>query len=251
MDPAAGFELRSVAHLIQPWGEPVRDLAGLREAVALAPAEAVFNHAVQYQLRHPGADELPLDDFSSWIDGVLQEREAAERLSFAVQTQGGSVTSTRAALLAVLDALAPKRKAGREAPPESALQLRCSVSVAFPTGVVAHDGDELVEAFAAADVAVWFYHLVEEPWFAPGPAPLHEWLGAIGERRLKGWLDEAVASGLPIEKARERLLRRWRRGRIARRVTDATAVPEDARREAGREAIARLVRRTQRPGEPS
>ncbi len=251
MDPAPPFELRSVAHLIQPWREPVRDLDQLRQAVALAPAEAVFHHTVQFQLRHAAAEEMPLDDFSAWIDGVLQDRETAERLSFAVQTQGASEPATRAALLGVLDGLPPRRRTERVAPEESALQLLSAVSVSFPTGVAVRDGAELVEALAAADTAVWFYHLVEEPWLAPEHPPLREWLAAIHDSRLPGMLADAAGGGLPLEKARARLLQRWRRSLIARRVSDATAAPEDERREAGREAIARLVRRTQRPGEPS
>ena len=99
-----GFELRAVAHLVRPWGAPIRDLEQLRAGIGDAPAEVLFHHAVQYQLRHAGAGELPPDDFSAWIGGVVQDAETAERLSFAVQSQRSSPDAIRSALLGVLDA---------------------------------------------------------------------------------------------------------------------------------------------------
>src|SRR5512140_43523 len=117
----AAFELKAVAHLIQPWGRPVRDLAQLRDGIAAAPAEVLFYHTVQYRLRHPGADELPPDDFSAWVGSVTQDAETAERMSFAVQGQNRSAGPVRAALLEVLDSLPEKRRLDRDAPEESAL----------------------------------------------------------------------------------------------------------------------------------
>jgi len=251
MVAAAAFELRAVAHLIQPWGTPARDLEQLRAGIAAAPIEVVFHHTVQYQLRHPGAEELPPDDFSAWIAGVVQDAETAERLSFAVQSGGRSGPAARAALLRVLESLPARRRSERDAPEESAFSFLAATAVSFPTGIVVHDGRELVEALTAADAGVWFRHLVEEPWFLQERAPLLEWLTASGERRLAEWLVEDAGAGLPIEKARARLVRRWRQSRIARQVTDAAAVPEDVRRDAGRQAVARFVRRVRRPSGPS
>jgi hypothetical protein len=248
---ASGFELQAVAHLIQPWGTPVRDLEELREAIAAAPAGVLFHHTVQYQLRHPGADELPPDDFSAWIGGVVQDAETAERLSFGVQSRNTSARSVRAALLEVLDALPAKRRRDRDAPEESALLFLTATTVSFPTGIRVHDGRELVEALAECDPGVWFFHLFEQPWFQEARAPLLDWLAAVGDDRLVKGLEDAVGCGLPIEKARARLLRRWRRSQIARKVAAATASSADERREAGRQAVARRVRRVDRSGGPS
>jgi hypothetical protein len=247
----ASFELRAVAHLIQPWGQPARDLDQLRDGIASAPVGVVFHHTVQYQLRHPGAEELPPDDFSAWIGGVVQDAETAERLSFAVQSQNTSAASVRAAMLEVLDRLSGARRKDRDAPEESAFVFLSATSIVFPTGIAVHDGQELVEALMAGDAGVWFYHLTEQPWFGEGRVPLLDWLETTPDRRLARSLEAVASSGLPIEKARGRLLRRWRQGRIARQVSEAAAVPEDARREAGRQAMARFVRRVTRTGESS
>jgi hypothetical protein len=251
MVEAAAVELRAVAHLIQPWGTPARDLDQLRDGIASAPIAVLFHHTVQYQLRHPGADELPPDDFSAWIGGVVQDSETAERLSFAVQGQSTSAASVRAALLGVLNTLPTSHRRERDAPEESAFLFLSATSVDYSMGVFAHDGQELMEALLEADAGVWFYHLVEEPWFRKGHASLLEWLLTTRDHRLAKWLVDAAGSGLPIEKARTQLHRRWRQSRIARQVTEAAASPEDARREVGRRVVARLVRRVKRPDESS
>lgn len=236
------FELRAVTHLVRPWGEPAGDLEQLRAGIAAAPAEVLFRHAVQYPLRGPGAEELPPDDFSAWIGGVVQDAETAERLSFAVQG-GGSPEALRRAALGVLDMLPERRRRERDAPPDSHFRFMAAVSLSHPIGAVVHDGQELVEALCAADASVWFFHLVEQPWYGEGSAPLLEWLATRADRRLEPWLREVATSGLPIDKTRARLRARWRRSRIGRRVTEAASHPDEARREAGRQAMARLLRR--------
>jgi hypothetical protein len=245
------FELQTVVHLIQPWGEPVRDLEQLRAGIALAPAEVLFHHTVQYRLRDPAAEELPPDDLSAWVEGVVQDREAAEHLAFAVQTRNSSPETVRRALDEALGALPARRRGEHAAPEEGAFRFLSATTVPIPTGLAADDGQALVHALATADPGVWFFHVVQEPWFHEGHAPLLEWLTALGERRLADWLRDAGDPGLPLDRTRARLLRRWQRSRLARRVTDATAAPEDVRREAGRQAVARFMRRVKRAGETS
>jgi hypothetical protein len=244
-----GFELRAVAHLVRPWGVPIRDLEQLRAGMVDAPVEVLFHHAVQYQLRHPGAGELPPDDFSAWIGGVVQDGETAERLSFAVQSQRASPDAIRSALLGVLDAIPAKRRAERGAPEDGAFLFRSASSLSFPTGLVVRDGGELLDALAGADPSVWFFHLTEEPWSLAGRTPLLEWLRGTADRRLAAWLAKAAESGRPIEKARARVMGQWRRSGIARRLAEATTAPEHVRREAARRAAARLVRRRRRSGD--
>ena len=247
MSARQGFELRHVVHLVRPSGRRARDLEQLRAGLAEAPVDTLFHHAVQYQLRDPGAEQLPPDDISAWIGGVVQDAETAERLSFVVQGAPAAPESLRSGMLEVLDAVPPKRRLKRDAPEGSEFQFHASVSLSFPTGTVLGEGREVVNALVESDASVWFFHLVEEPWTTGGRAPLLEWLGSRHEERLAGWLEEAAGSGLPIDKARARVLQRWRRSHIGRRLADVTMTTGAERREAGRQAIARLVRRASRP----
>lgn len=248
MKIGTAFELNGVAHLIRPWGPPAQDLEQLRQGIAAAPADVIFHHAVQYQLRHPGADELPPDDFSAWIGGVVQDAETAERMSFVVQGRNASPESLRAALLEVLDAVPEKRRVQRDAPEDCAFLFMSASSAEFLTETPVRDGQELVDALIESDACVWFYHLIQQPWFANGRSPLLDWLAPY-EPKLASWLEEATHSGMPIDKARTRVQKRWRRSCIGKHLAEATTKPEDTRREAGRLAVARLVRRRTRTGD--
>jgi hypothetical protein len=245
-EPRVTFELESVVHLVRPTGERARDLEQLRAGIAGASFATLFHHTLQCQLRDPAADELPPDDFSGWVNGVVQDRETAERISFAVQNRNGSAEELRAALLEILSSVPESTRTARSGPPGGEFVFLEVESVPVPTGISVGTGAELIEALASADASVCFYHWIEQPWFAGGQSPLLDWAARHGEARLPQWLNECAASGLPIEANRRRLLQRWRRSRLGRQVTEAAQAPEDVRREAGREAVARLVRRMTR-----
>jgi hypothetical protein len=241
------FELYCVAHLVRPWGDPVRDLESLRDALAEAPDESLFRHTVQHRLRHPAADELPHDDLSAWIGAVIQDDRTAERVSYAVQANNANAGQVRAALLGVLDALPRKQRSAMDSPEESAFPFLCAIPVPSPTGVRVTDGETLASALEEADPSVWFWHLIETPWREHRRAPLLEWLDAIGEPKTAERLEETVTCGLPIDKARAEFARRHRRSSLARRLADASRSAEDVRREEGRRTVARLLRRNRRP----
>lgn len=239
------FELRAVTHLMSPWGARVGDLEELRRGVEAAPAEVLFRHTVQFPLRAPAAEQLPPDDLSAWVGGTLQDAETAERLSFAVGTQEGGAAEMRGALLAVIGSVPEKQRAARRAPEGGELVFLAATSLSFPIGSAIHDADEMHDALIREEASVWFYHLVEEPWFR-GEAPLLAWLERAGDRRLADEIRQAARAGLPIEKARARVARRRRQRQLARRLADAATQSEDQRREAGRQAVARFVRRGRR-----
>jgi hypothetical protein len=149
----------------------------------------------------------------------------------------------------VLDRLNEKTRIRRDSPEGGEFVFLAADSVRYPTGVVVRSGAELVPALMQLDPSVWFLHLMEEPWERATRAPLLEWLVAAQETRLAQWIEEAALSGLPIDKARSQLSRRWRPSRIAQRLAAATRATEGDRRAAAREAVARLVRRNTEPGE--
>ena len=246
MDVSGAFELTSVVHLVRPAGDRARDLETLRAGVERAGTDSLFYHAIQCPLRRPDSRELPPDDLSAWVSGVLQDRETAERLSFAVQSHGGSEAELRQALLDALESVSEKERRARAAPAESEFVFLAAESVRVPVGVSARGADELVEALAAADPGVWFYHLIEEPWYQPGTPPVARWVRGLGESRLATLLEEEARSGRGLEEMRRRLLRRWRQSRLHGRVAAAAAATENARREAGAAAVAGLVRRMTR-----
>lgn len=242
------FELSGVVHLVRPAGIEVHDLEQLRTALEQAPERSLFFHTAGRVLRHPATEELPQDDFSHWVSGVVQDRQTGERMSFAVE---GSNTAEelRRALIDVLASVSEKDRVAHDSPPGGEFVFLTVASVQVPTNTYAYDPHELIELLAEADASVWFYHLIEEPW-AKGESPLRRWLEARGAAQLGEFLDHAARSGRPIEDMRRRVLKRWRFNRLGPRVAAAAGATEKERSEAGREAMSRLVRRIRPEGTP-
>jgi hypothetical protein len=243
------FELTAVVHLVRPTGHTAHDLEELRAGISAADARSLFLHTVQALLRQPASEDPPADDLSAWVGGVVQDRETAERLAFAAQAGSASPDALRGALLHVLESVPEKARRTRDAPEGGDFVFLSADSVRVPTGALAADPEELLELLARADASVWFQHLYEQPWFADGGRTISSWLRECGGGRLAALLEECAAEALPLAALRRRVLGRWRRGQIGRRVARAAGRTEEERREAGREAVAGLVRRLQRGGD--
>jgi hypothetical protein len=243
------FELTGVVHLARPTGRMAHDLDELRHGIEACEPAALFYHGVQCLLRHGASDDPPPDDFSAWIAGVVQDRETAERLAFAVRDHARAPAPMRAALLEVLDRLPPRARADRDAPEGGAFAFITVDSVSVPTGAAPADSAALVASLLDADDSVWFWHLIEEPWRREGVAPLGEWLRAAGARALAARLEEGARSGLPIPTLRRRVRSSLRRSQLARRVAEAGRIPEAQRREEARSVVAGLVSRITRQDE--
>lgn len=243
MESPEAFPIRCVVHLVRPTGTRATTLDELRHAVLEASDASLFYHCLQYQLRNPASKELPPDDLSAWVGGVVQDRATAERMSFAVSSHNQHPGELRPALVRVLEDVPASQRATRTADAEGAFVFLEVEPVTLPTGIAVMDDSETVEALAHGDVSAWFYHVVEQPWFATDRPTLHEWLEQRGLKKLAHWLNDVSNAGLPIEAARDRLLRRWRHSNLGRRLGDAANEPIEARREAGREVVGRLVRR--------
>lgn len=245
MTPPAPLELAGVVHLLRPAGARAHDIETLRRAVASATPGELFQHTVLQRLRFPSAHEPPADDFSLWVDVALQNHELAERMIFAVQDRGHSPAETRAALLDVLSSDAASH--AHPAPEGGEFVFLEAESVRVPTGIVVHEPAGLFEALADADASVLFHHLVERPWFGDRSVSFATWLRAHGDARRAAWFDEAVTPYHSLSAAREAVLRKWRRSQVGARTIDAARQPEPERREAGRSAVANLVRRLTSP----
>jgi Family of unknown function (DUF5752) len=244
------YELTGVVHLVRPAFRQAGSLDELRDGIAAADAATLFCHAVQCLLRSP-TGEPPPDDFSAWVNGVVQDRETAERMSFAVQRAGAGAASLQASLLKVLDATPAAARRSRIAPEGGAFVFLSLDSVPVPTGVLATDGEELFTALLRADDSVWFRELIEQPWFDQGPPAASVWLRAHGDTKLAGWVDEAAHSGRSIEGMQRLLHAKWSRRRIGARIAEAADRSDYERREAGRSAVASLVRRLRKDEEAS
>lgn len=243
----AGFELVEAVYLQRPTGRHAMNLEDLRREIEAAAPEVLFCHTQMPRLGEPSAEDAPPDDFSTWVRGVVQDAETAERLGFAVQTSHGDLDALRGSLLSALEALPLPVRLRRDAPEGGALTFLSFESIPVPTGLRAENPDQLMRALASLGRVAWFHHLIEEAWWHTGQ-PLVEWLRTRGATRLADLIERETLSGLAASAIRRRVIRRWKQTSLGRRLVEAGALPEDARREAGRGAVAGLMRRLRERG---
>jgi hypothetical protein len=229
-------------HLLRPAGRTAHHLEALRMGIAEASAQTLFNHALGPQLRHPSAEELPPDDFSSWVNGVVQDRETAERLRFAIQECGGSTDAMRLAMIEVLDRIPEKARISRDAPEDGDFVFLEMDSVPVPSGITAANSSELIHRLVDAEPSVLFYHLVEQPWLESRPLLL-EWVRKERQRAIWRLADRQCAAGTTDRDGTQAAPATLAAERSRPAVAEAAGAPEQQRREAQRQAVAGLVRR--------
>jgi hypothetical protein len=242
------YALTGVVHLVRPVHRQAESLEELRDGIAAVEPASLFYHAVQHVLRTPIEDDVPADDFSAWAHGVVQDREAAERLALARLEGRAGPEPLRVALLAALEAMSPAARRGHDAPAGGAFAFLAADSVPVPHGEPVADAGALLDALAQADTSVWFQELIESAWGREGDPPVVRWLRERGHRREAEWLAEAAGSGLSIVAMRRQVTARWRRRALGRRVADAGRDTETRRREVGRATMARWARRVREDG---
>lgn len=246
-EPApARLELTGAVYLLRPTRARAPHLEALRAGIAEATPDVLFYHTQMPRMREPDAADTPVDDFSAWVRGVLQDVETAERLAFAALSAPSDAETLRAGLLRVLDQVPHDRRMRLDAPPGGEFVFLTADIVRLPTEIVVGDPAAAFAALAQANVAIWFHHVVEAAWLDGRGERLSTWLEHQGCARIAAVVAREASSGRPIAQTRRTVLREWRRGRLGRRMLEAERDTADARRNAGREAVASLARRLAR-----
>lgn len=236
------LQLSSVAHLESPDGRTAATMDALRDGIEAAGTNVIFHHVTRIAIRHPGARDLPANDFARWIGVVLQDQEAAERLAFAGAGPLTPLEEVRQSLLRVLAGV-PARRRHQEAPEGAIFHFVRARSVAAPLSLEAQEPRDLVERWRNMDLGAVFYHLIEAPLLGPESAQVVPWLRDHGAASLAKAAEELASSGRPLERLHRELGIRWRRIQIPDRLVRRLDVPEEARRAEARAAIARLAGR--------
>lgn len=237
MSAAPTYRLLDVAHAIRVTPASAVDLRSLADMVEQADASSLLLHVLQPALRAPHAMERRLDDFSRWIAEVLRDPVAAERVALACAESDSDPAALRAAMVSAM-----RRSDGDHvAPGSEAFRLHAVDSVHLLEVEVA-DPDTLLDQMSAASAAVWFWHLIEEPFRSGHPPTLCRWLESIGEPRLAETCARARRTEPSLHTLRGRVLGGWRRSRMARRLAHREG-HEDADRPTARAVLRRLARR--------
>lgn len=242
-DGSVSFELHGAVYLYQSTGTRAANLDDLLRLIREADAQTLFLHTQMPRLRSSLGEDTPTDDLSAWVSGVVQDREIGERLAFATHTTSPSIEEVRAALVQVLEAVPERTRIERDAPHGGEFEPLRFDAVSVPTGLHVETPEDLVEALGRSDRTVWFHHLIEEPWLSGPGSALVEWVRATGDRKLADALAGEAASGYSVAESRTRILRRWQRSHIGRRVAEASDRGGLERSASGREVVGNLARR--------
>lgn len=240
------FELVGAVYLTAPAGAKAATLEELRRCVASAAASSLFRHTQLQRLGGDGGD-VPADDLSAWVRGVVQDPETAERLAFAVQSAPPGAEGLRERLLAALDWVSAPARERRGAPEGGAFAFLSARAVPVPTGRTADDAEALAWALEESGRDVWFHHLIEEPWFIAGEAPIIAWLRAAGGEALAAALERETRRRASVDAMRVAVRRNRRRAGLTGRVLASEPPASEETRELAR----RLARRLAHGGEDS
>jgi GNAT superfamily N-acetyltransferase len=108
---------------------------------------------------------------------------------------------------------------------------------------MAEDAEALAWALEDCGRDVWFHHLVEEPWFIAGEAPLLAWLRAAGGEPLAAALERETRRRSSVDALRLAVRRHRRRAGLAGRVLAAEPPASEETRELARRLTRRLTHR--------
>jgi hypothetical protein len=248
MSADAAFRWFTVVHLESPAGLVAASLDALRDGIAAAPPESLFEHVTRTPLRHPHARDLPANDFARWVRASLQDPETAERLAYAGSSSTPALEELRNALLQVLDGV-PARRRRATAPEEASFHfLRCR-SLAVPLPLETDTLESAVEAWPRLDLSAVFYHLIESRVLGPETAWLPHWLRACGAARLSEAAERVAATGQSLPRLQREIAQRWRRAQIGARLLRKAEAPEAVRRSEAHETISQVARRLRTPPE--
>ena len=242
MTSANGFRLSSVAHLEAPTGRAATGLDSLQDGIQAAGIDEIFHHVVRVSIRHPGAHDLPANDFARWVRTTLQDPETAEQLAYAGSQPLAPLEEVRGLLLGALARTSARRRQS-QVPEEAAFHFVRSRSIPAPLGIEVATPSDLVEQWNDVDLAALFYHLIEAPILGPGPDQLVPWLRERGAESLASAAEKLAASGRPLARLHRDLGSRWRRSLIPARLVRRLEGSEDQRREEARVEMARLAER--------
>ena len=219
------FALVSASYLERVVDCYAANLEELRLGIEQAPPEVLFLHTQLPRLAPEHGSGTPIDDFSQWVGTVVMDAETAERMAFGVQSCAPNMTSLRAALLAPLERLTGQRRQERSAPAGAEFVFLAADGVALPAGIEAAEPEDLFDALTRADPSIWFHHLIEQEWLPADTPLLMKWLEGHGADRIAGLLRSEAETGQSIRIIRDRIVRRWRRRQLGRRLKAGRSKP--------------------------
>jgi hypothetical protein len=223
------FRFMTSVQAVQLTGVRAANLAELSVALTDVDGSSIYHHTHRFYRAHSFLGDTPLSDFAFWVGENLNEAAVSERIAAVDPRDYATIRDLRNAILVAIE---PMRELTdrweRRVPPGLEFHFCRSVSLLLPTGLVAHNIEEFVEALEQVDTSSLYHHLIEAPLHLDAERPYRNdfsgWLAAdLGERALA----EGVATLDPyrkdLEGLREDLLLLFRPRRVRRKIAAVIA----------------------------
>ena len=142
-------------------GVKAKSVAELLEGITIVPEASIYYHTHRYLQQHHFLSPEPPNDFSYWIQDVLNEQELGEMMSSVDIVQFHSLADLRLRLVEVLEAHLRKTKKRRLAPEGQEFHFMACRTFVIQTPHVAHDLREFANILGRISIASLYYHIFD------------------------------------------------------------------------------------------
>lgn len=202
------FRFKSQVSLVMLTGLRAKNLAELREHLAVVPESCVYYHTHHFLQQHQFLTPEPPNDFAYWVTNVLQEDRVGERLAAIDTVKYDTLKELRDAIVEVLDAHLKKSQPLRECPPGEEFHFMRAVLFHLPTPYVANDLQEFKENLKKVSISSLYYHIFTGRLREPlGVNDFSDWFSrALNEPELAKQIEKLDPYTQTMEGLRQRIL---------------------------------------------
>ena len=142
-------------------GVKAKSVAELLEGIATVPEACIYYHTHRYLQQHHFLSPEPPNDFSYWIQDVINEQELGEMMSSVDIVQFHSLSDLRLKLVEVLEAHLQKKKKVRLAPEGQDFYFMACQTFVLQTPHVAHNLREFTSVLERISINSLYYHIFD------------------------------------------------------------------------------------------
>ncbi len=182
------FVFKQCTNVLKSAQRKAGTIGELLQGITEVSEASIFHHTYQYFLKGHVLEYT--NDFAQWVGESLEEHTLAEHLSGVDPYDFSSVELLRETLTAVVRDYLSRFPQPRPALRGNEFSFNESVTIVFPTGIVAHNLAEFLQALRYIDGSSIYYHFYEGRIHGVfGPDDFSQWLkDQAGEPELAGKL---------------------------------------------------------------
>jgi len=155
------FCFSSRLHLTELTGLKAGSLRELTTILKDAPDPVIYYHTHHFLEQHFYLTPEPANDFAVWVSETMGDEALAERLASINTVAFTSLKALRDKLVSIMEEYLVRTNDDREVVEGREFRFMKSVSVIFPTALVAYNLREFVEALKKVSLGSLYFHMFE------------------------------------------------------------------------------------------